>query len=292
VAADSRFEPGRLEAIRRQAEGRVGQAFDYFLRGWTFYLYFRRDANLEARRMYREAIRVDPQFARAHAELCYAQLHAWLFNWDPAVTLDEAKSHIDTALRLDPNDYSIHTIAGACHLYRREFDESAAAYDHALELGRTQAIPDDMGALRVDRAEMLMLSGRTAEAIAEIESVLDQKGHIPEKWYHWVLGWAYYDAGRYEDSLKALSHIGKPRNAIRKNLIANHVALGNLAKAQEQAVAFLQEEESQGIAYAAGDNHVLAGLLQVEDRLPFRNPDRLKRWKGHLATAFEGLRQP
>ena len=35
----------------------MNKAFAYYLRGWTFYLYFRGDYNGEARRMYREAIK-------------------------------------------------------------------------------------------------------------------------------------------------------------------------------------------------------------------------------------------
>ena len=42
--------------------------------------------------MYREAIRLDPGFARAHADLAYSLLHAWLCNWDAAATLEEALS--------------------------------------------------------------------------------------------------------------------------------------------------------------------------------------------------------
>lgn len=268
------------------------KAFDYFLRGWTFYLYFRRDANLEARRMYEEAIRADPKFVRAHAELAFSMLHAWLFNWDASVTMDRAKAHVDAALRIDPEDYYSQWISASCDLYRRDFDRSSASYDRALVLAQAQAIPDDIAALRVDRAEMLMLTGRTGEAIGEIESVLGLPGHIPEKWYFWVQAWAYYDAGRYRDSLRALGHISQPRNAMRKNLIASHVGLGDLERARTEAARFLGEEKSHGIVYAQAGGDVLPGLLAIEDRLPFKNPGRLKHWKDHLSEAFRGLTQP
>jgi tetratricopeptide (TPR) repeat protein len=270
----------------------VNKAFDYYLRGWTFYLYFRKDSNAEARRMYREAIRLDPEFARAHSDLAYSLLHAWLFNWDSAATMEEAQRHADEALRIDGNDYYSHWILGACQLYRRDFDRAAASYDKALDLAKQQAIPEYIGALRVDRAEMLLLTGKGAEALRDIRSVIDDKSQTPEKWYYWVLAWAHYVEGQYEESLAALGHIGKPRNAMRKNLIAAHAALGNHEDARAEAARFLDEEKGHGVAYAAVKREVLPGLLEIEDRLPFKDPAVLRRWKGHLTPAFEGTLQP
>jgi tetratricopeptide (TPR) repeat protein len=270
----------------------MNKAFDYYLRGWTFYLYFRGDSNAEARRMYREAIRLDPSFARAHADLAYSLLHAWLFNWDPAVTMQEAQRHADIALGIDPNDYYTNWIAGACQLYRREFAQATASYDKALQLAASQAIPEYMGALRVDRGEMLLLTGNSAQALQDISSVINDKSQQPEKWYYWVLAWAHYVEGQYRESLAALQHIGRPRNAMRKNVIAAQVALGNGPEARAEAVRFLEEEKSHGVAYAPPGSEVLSGLLRIEDRLPFRNPEPLQRWKDHLTTAFHDLPQP
>src|SRR5262249_61291294 len=103
-----------------------------------------------------------------------------------------------------------------------------------------------------------------------------------EEWYFWVQAWAYHDAGRYRDSLRALGHISQPRNAMRKNLIASHVALGDLERARTEAGRFLEEEKGHGIAYAQAGRDALPGLLSIEDRLPFRNAERLKQWKDHL----------
>jgi tetratricopeptide (TPR) repeat protein len=242
--------------------------------------------------MYREAIRLDQNFARAHADLAYSLLHAWLFNWDAAVTMEEAQRHADMALGIDPNDYYNNWIAGACQLYRREFAQAAASYDKALQLAASQAIPEYMGALRVDRGEMLLLTGNSAGALGDILSVINDKSQQPEKWYYWVLAWAHYVEGQYPESLTALGHIGRPRNAMRKNVIAAQVALGNVTEAQAEAVRFLEEEKGHGIEYAAPGHEVLTGLLRIEDRLPFRNPEPLQRWKNHLTTAFRGVPQP
>jgi hypothetical protein len=69
-------------------------------------------------------------------------------------------------------------------------------------------------------------------------------------------------------------------------LIATQVALGNLAEAKADAAAFLKEEKGHGITYGTAGQAALPGLLKIEDRLPFKNPEKLKRWKGHLSTCL------
>ncbi|HZT18342.1 MAG TPA: hypothetical protein VFA23_03005 [Dongiaceae bacterium] len=269
----------------------MDKAWTYFLRGWTFYLYSKKDANAEARRLYRQAIRLKPDFARAHADLAYSLLHAWIYKWDPAVTLDEVQKHIRRALKIDENYYYNHWILAAYHLYCRNHDLAAATYDKALALARRQAIPEEMGALRVDRAEMLMFSGDAAAAVKEARAVIDGMGHAPERWYYWVLGWALYENGRYRESLKVLANIANPRNNIRKSVIASHVALRQMDEARRHAALFLKEEKMHGVTYRPKERSVVPALHSVEDRLPYKNPDRHARWKAHLAEAFEGLRQ-
>jgi Uncharacterized enzyme of heme biosynthesis len=93
--------------------------------------------------------------------------------------MEEAQKHAEAALKLEPDDYYNNWIAAACHLYLRQFDKATAAYDKALELAKSQAIPDEISALRIDRAEMLLLTDRGPEALKEIQSVLADKSHTP-----------------------------------------------------------------------------------------------------------------
>jgi hypothetical protein len=115
---------------------------------------------------------------------------------------------------------------------------------------------------------------------------------VPERWFHWVHAWALYEEGRYQESIDALAPIGTPRNAMRKNLIANCVALNQLAEAQKHADLFVKEEARQGTTYAPKGQLVFPGLEKIEDRLPFHDPKRLQRWKDHLAPAFQHTIQP
>jgi tetratricopeptide (TPR) repeat protein len=269
----------------------MDKAFDYFVRGWSFYLYFRRDANAEARRMYEEAIKLQPDVPRYHADLAYSLLHAWVFNWDDKVTMAQAASAADRAMALDAKDYYSNWVRGAVYLYEKDHANAETCYDTALRLAAVQAIPEDTRGLRVDWAEMLTLTGRAGRAVTEIKDVLNNS-RVPERWFHWVHAWALYEEGRYQESIDALAPIGTPRNAMRKNLIANCVALNQLAEAQKHADLFVKEEARQGTTYAPKGQLVFPGLEKIEDRLPFHDPKRLQRWKDHLAPAFQHTIQP
>jgi hypothetical protein len=109
---------------------------------------------------------------------------------------------------------------------------------------------------------------------------------VAEKWFFWVLGWAYYVNGQYDESLDVLGKLGNPRNAIRKNIIANLVALNRPADATYHAHKFLAEENEQGITYAASGKPVWAAMEVKENKLPFQDKKQLQIWKNHLEVAF------
>lgn len=265
--------------------------FQYILKGDTFYLYFRKDANAESRRLYQEAIKLDSNFSRAYADLAYSQLHAWVLNWDDAVTMDQAFDNAQQAIGIDDKDYYHHWVLAAVHLYRKEFDPARATYDVARQMAVQQAVPEEERAVRADWADMLLLTGKPVDAIKVIDQVIAESP-IPEKWFYWVQGWAYYVDSQFDASLAALSHIGTPRNAMRKNVICNLVALNRVGEARDQARQFLDEEKSQGIVYAAPGQDVFPALEKIENRLPFEDPAQLATWKTRLADGFQGVPQP
>lgn len=253
----------------------------------TFYSYFRRDANAEARRLLHQAIEMDSNRAQAYAELAYADLTAWLYNWDPAITdLGEALAHAERAVACDEHDYYNHWILADVHLYRRNFDKAAQLFEVARKMAADQAIPEEQRALQVDWADMLLLTGKTKQAVDLVEDAI-ARSPVPERWFHWVLGWAYYADGQYERSLKALDKLGNPRNAIRKNVIANLVALKRFDEAKAHAERYIDEEGDHGIRFAAADAMVWPALEPIEDRVPFKDGKQQSDWKSQLSKGFE-----
>lgn len=287
----------------------MAQALDYYLKAETYYLYFDRAANAEARRLYRQAVEEErkkekPEFARPFSDLAYSILHAWLFNWDPSASLDEAHDLAAEAIEIADNDYYTRWMMAAILLYQRQFDESERGYNEAMRLAVEQAIPEEQRALRADWADYLLLAAQPGAAVQQVQQAIEESP-VPEKWLFWVQAWALYETDQFQASVDALRRLRNPRNAMRKNLVADYVALGDLASQQSSAEAanyyelarfhakkFLNEELNQGITYAPPGQLVWPGLSQIEDKLPFRDPTRLERWKGYLERAFEGLVQP
>ena len=288
----------------------MDRALEYYVKAETFYLYFDRAANAEARRLYQLAVdeerkKAKPEFARPFSDLAYSILHAWLFNWDSSATLEMANDLTMEALDIADNDYYSRWMRAAIRLYQREFADADSGYEEAMALAADQAIPEEQRALRVDWGDYLLLSGQAEQGVSAVEQAIAESP-VPEKWFFWVHAWALYETDQFQASIDALHRLRSPRNAMRKNLIADYVALGDVASGQGQstdaanyyglartlAARFLEEEAAQGTTYAPPGQLVWPGLSEIENRIPFKDPSRLARWKGHLERAFEGLVQP
>ncbi len=280
----------------------MDQALDYYIKAETYFLYFSREANVEARKLHAKAIAAKPDFTRAHADYAYSMLHAWLFGWDDDVTLDAIRYRADQALQQDSSDFYAQQVMADVLLYCREFDLARDGYARARELAKTQAIPEDLLSVDADWADMLLLTGKASDAIGVVTRVIE-KSCVPERWFHWVLGWAYYQNGQYDESLAALFALRNPRNAIRKNVVASYAARSEveedpakakelLDKAKEHAKRFLDEEREQGTYYGIEGGSVLDRLLEIESRVPFEKDTDAGRWKHHLKLGFDGVMQP
>ena len=75
---------------------------------------------------YERALAEDSEYARAHANLCLAQL---LLS-----RLDEAETHCQSALELDPGIHEIHHNLGLLRRLQHRNQEAAAAFKKALEI--------------------------------------------------------------------------------------------------------------------------------------------------------------
>jgi hypothetical protein len=270
------------------------EALDYLLKGEAYLQFFRKDANAEGQRMYRAAIKADPTFARPYAYQAFAVLQAYLYTWSAGsadAAIKEMQIYADLAMAVDPNDYHGHWIRAAVSLYSQDFANAKAQYAAVAPTVARQGIPDDQWAFQVDRADMLLLTGNAKQAIADVTTALNA-APVPERWFYWVLGWAYYVDRQYPESLNAFARFRVPRNAIRKNVIANLIAVNDLGEAQKQAALFLDEEKAQGITYAAPGQSVIPGLLAIEDRIPFEDKNQLQLWKDRLQQAFDKVPQP
>jgi hypothetical protein len=267
------------------------KALEYYFQGFRLHSQTTLRANTLAQKMFQLAIKEDPTYARAIGHLAYTKLIAWLNGWiDTPEPPADLRTLVDRAVEIDPEDYDNLWSQAGVYLYTAKFQARRAAaskavmrlYETTLAKAETQAIDYNLNGLRVDVADAKFFAGTKIadldEAIAiTLEAIASVHVKHPKR-FLWTLGWARYerahfsgDNADYIGSLDALLKIALPPDNVIKNIIANYVALGWIKPAERLAHDF----KCRNPGYT----------LANEDRWPYLDAKRLKRWKDHLRQA-------
>ena len=163
IAAKLRLTLGPRAAVAPARVATVDpEAHALLLKGVYFARVSKREELAQAVALLREAVRRDPAYARAHAELGSAyQRQAYLRFIPPESGYRLARSEAERALALDPRDYRGHELLGRIADYRRwDFKTAEREFGLALEINPSDA------ATHSHRAWMLMRLRRRDEALA------------------------------------------------------------------------------------------------------------------------------
>src|SRR5882724_2487858 len=107
--------------------------------------------------------------------------------------------------------------------------------------------PNDFDASPV-LANLKVMEGRGAEAVACMERALRLNPHPPGP-YYWDLGQAHYAAGDYKAAVKALRNEATYRTDSQRILAAALAQLGQLDEAREEAKLYLVRNPHFRISY-------------------------------------------
>lgn len=112
------------------------EAYDNFLRGWQHMWRFTRDENKSAREYLLKAIELDPEFARAYANLAVNYIFDFNHRWskDQAQTLQRAKELAATSVRLDPALAQAYMARGYTELYAQQFNRAIISMQQGISL--------------------------------------------------------------------------------------------------------------------------------------------------------------
>ena len=196
-----------LPDLARSGAAPSMNAYDIVLRGLAIVTdpqKFTREGTAEGRAYYEKAIKLDPAYGRAYAELAYTYVRDVEFGWadNPEAALDEAEALARRAIELS-GEYEGHWFLAMVLYTRGQFDQSLAEYETAMRLN-----PNDAD-LAASYSEALVYGGDSARAIDLIEGAIKRNPEVPY-WYWWNLAWAYYMLGRYEDAVKEIDKISEP----------------------------------------------------------------------------------
>ena len=188
LVADGKDRSARMETDNPDA-------YDCILRGREQFRLFSKDGNLNASRLYEQAIKLDPNYAAAYAGLAMTCLHEWFQG-----STDALERAYDLALKaneLGPSLPLVCEALGNVQLFRRQYDEAVAVARRWIEIepGNADTYANLAGAL--------IVRGEPEQVISLIDKAMRLNPFYP---FYYVLykGLAYQAMERYEEALDAI----------------------------------------------------------------------------------------
>jgi adenylate cyclase len=274
AAIEPELMQAESERARRKRPGNM-HAFDCVQRGLWHFNRFTREDHTEARRLFRQAIALDPELAEAHTGLARSLVAGVMHGWseDPTADLMEGQQAAQRALARDDKDPYLHYLIAGASLVMGEHDKALAAAERAVTLNPNFAL----GYFRL--GQVRVFSGLAEEALDPLFKGLRLNPHDPQR-DGWLASVAHalYQMKRYEEaarySLQAVqaNPIGGRTQLKRVILAASYGQLGRIKHASqvlhelnlEHAVAdSLFPYRMFRFASDACLNHVLDGLRKA-----------------------------
>ncbi len=162
------------EEQRLSRSGEVSpEAYDMLLRGLERLRRYTPEDNRLSRDYFERALALDPNFARAHADLAFSYSMELLSGWTaaPEESLLLAKKHADFALELDPGLREVHFAMASVYLKERRFEEAIESSLRAIKIDPNYADA------YVQMAWLQMYAGRAAEGIELVEQAMRLNPH-------------------------------------------------------------------------------------------------------------------
>jgi adenylate cyclase len=223
---------GRLrKAWQRRTERKATknfQAFDCFMRAMDT-IHFTKDDIRRAGELFEEAIRLDPNYAKAYAKLAWVHIIDAAYGWSEDYDGSMAKGleFATKSLEADDSESWAHWALAGYYWNNGRHDLALSELDEAMELN-----PNDAEVL-TDVGLCLSYAGRAEEGLESAHKAMRINAHSPE-WFLMQLGQIYFDARQYEQAVTTLENLRSLETTLtRLYLAASHAALDQSSKAEE-----------------------------------------------------------
>jgi TolB-like protein/Flp pilus assembly protein TadD len=242
----------RENAVRKPPENL--DAWDSYQRGLWHLWGYSAPAFAEAEAMFRRAIALEPELARAHSALAYLSFHQALLTTggERAGWMAQALGSANRSVALDERDCTAHCVVGRAHGLYRRFPAAIAAHERSLELNSS------FGQGYFAFGDTLLWCGRADESLALAERAVALSPRDPHIWaFRNVQAMAHLILGENEAAVDyfriALSH---PNASYRvaSNLLATLGLMGARDEAALVRAELLRRKPGFSIALAR-DNY-------------------------------------
>ena len=199
-------------------------AYEFYLRALQLAAIY--DAAHEAEPLLRQAVKLDPRFAAAHAMLGVVETLKFFWVYYNPDYLHSALEMAKTALQLDPDGAYGHLATGFALLYLRQFRQAEISLDRAVALN-----PNDPFILSI-RALFLNYTDRPDEALVEINQA-QRRDPYAVGWYEDFRGIILTTAGRYSEATACYAKMAVVPRWSLVRLVVCHCELGEISRAQD-----------------------------------------------------------
>jgi TolB-like protein len=197
---EGRLATSIAEQTRRKPTQNMA-AYECVLRGIKTLLGYGADDNKLALGLFRRAMELDPEYARARAYCALTQVVMHDYN-APAEVFSHALSLATSAVELDENDSRCQWVLGIIYHYHGNLNRGERHYQRAIALN-----PSDANAI-ASYGRVLVSLGRGDEGIDQMRSAIRLNPYHPD-WYSLELGSAFYAMRRYDDAVETLTRMNE-----------------------------------------------------------------------------------
>lgn len=246
------------------------EAYDLFLQGLDFYGRRSFEDLEQAKSYFQQALNLDPNFARAYANLGLIHLRHAIDGWEINTQgeFDKAKSLALQALQLNDQLAEIHFVDAFVNLYQRDYESAIRGLGKALDLRPSYA--DGYALL----AWVLHFSGRPEHAEINLKRAILLNPITPVG-YLLVQGEGEFIEGHYADAITTLE------SALEKNPI-NPRTQAVLAASYAQAN---RVDDATWIIDQLLAHHPKVTITRLRNAFPFRDEKQIQQFQEGLRKA-------
>jgi TolB-like protein len=205
-------------------------AYDTYLLGMEAKHKVTKEGLDEGERLFRKALEIDPQLARAYVGLAYIYDYKIDLGLGTSVAdnLTKLMDAARNAVRLDPNDGETQLVLGYAFAYQ-------GMADQALEqFAKAEALAPDNADLLIEIAWLLPQFGQPDRAVELTERALKLNPNYPY-WYNQEIRLAYFFGRQFDKSVKYSKLITDPFATDYAYLAAASAMAGDMAGAKVAA---------------------------------------------------------